>query len=196
MIQIKELIKKYGDRTIIDKLSFDFSDGESYIISGSSGTGKTTLLEILAGIDKDISGEVTNVKSSIAFQGGNLLPRLTVLQNLMLAANTGADKEKAIRLLNELGLNCTDKLPAELSGGMKVKAGIARALMKDAELYLFDEPFSGLDSGSIALTAEVIKEHTAGKTVIYVIHDSIDSSMIEAVRLKASGTPFSSLEEV
>lgn len=195
MTEIKGLSKSFGGKKIIDSLSFSFEDGSVYILSGASGSGKTTLLSILAGIDRDYEGSVITGSTSFAFQGGNLLPWLDCAENTLLAS-TEKPRAEAEALLSELGIDDPCMYPSELSGGMKIRVGLARALFRDAGLYLLDEPFAGLDSASISLVSDVIKRKTAGKTVIAVVHDSVDiDGVFEGKRLVIPSSPLTELVE-
>ncbi len=195
MTEIKGLSKSFGGKKIIDSLSFSFEDGRVYILSGASGSGKTTLLSILAGIDRDYEGSVITGSTSFAFQGGNLLPWLDCAENTLLAS-TEKPRAEAEALLSELGIDDPCMYPSELSGGMKIRVGLARALFRDADLYLLDEPFAGLDSASISLVSDVIKRKTAGKTVIAVVHDSVDiEGVFEGKRLVIPSSPLTELIE-
>ncbi|MCQ2427776.1 MAG: ATP-binding cassette domain-containing protein [Clostridia bacterium] len=203
MIFAKDITKTYGDRIIFSSLSFELEDGLRYILHGPSGSGKTTLLGILAGTDKSYSGRIESDKSSVhgsapiaslSFQGGNLLPWLSALDNVLLLDKAPESRKKAEAILAGLGIPDVSKYPDELSGGMKNRVGIARCLMKDAELYLFDEPFAGLDAKSIELVSECIIRYTQEKTVLAVIHDSVSCPRFDGTRIAFSGSPISSLE--
>ena len=195
MTRIEGLTKSFGGKKIIDGLSYSFEDGRVYILSGASGSGKTTLLSILAGIDRDYEGTVRTGSTSFAFQGGNLLPWLDCAANTMLASPKKPRAETE-ELLSELGIDDPGMYPSELSGGMKIRVGLARALFRDADLYLLDEPFAGLDSASISLVSDVIKRRTAGRTVIAVVHDSVDiEGIFEGTRLVIPSSPLSELIE-
>ncbi|MCR4682469.1 MAG: ATP-binding cassette domain-containing protein [Clostridiales bacterium] len=195
MTRIEGLTKSFGGKKIIDGLSYSFEDGRVYILSGASGSGKTTLLSILAGIDRDYEGSVITGSTSFAFQGGNLLPWLDCAENTLLAS-TEKPRAEAEALLSELGIDDPCMYPSELSGGMKIRVGLARALFRDAGLYLLDEPFAGLDSASISLVSDVIKRKTAGKTVIAVVHDSVDiEGVFEGKRLVIPSSPLTELIE-
>jgi len=198
MLEIKNLTKKHGTAIVYENLNFKFEDDKSYVLRGRSGSGKTTLLEMIAGLRKPNGGSVSKQEVSMSFQDYNLLETSNVLDNVMLAyrydkkADICCGKNavesyelkkaqayacavnKATEILKELGISDLDKFPGELSGGMKARVGIARALMKNAEVYLFDEPFAGLDKETIEQTSAVIKKYTKGKTVIAVIHDTLE----------------------
>ena len=203
MVNLNRISKKFGKKTVIDALSYTFEDGKTYILRGKSGSGKSTLLSLISGTDKKFEGEIVTGAVSVSFQDANLLPALNVLENVMLAVNPqnrpqtltrkaylAAERERAVGLLSELGITDILQYPQELSGGMQARVGIARALMKPADVYLFDEPFTGLDSETLEKTAAVIRRETAGKTVIAVVHDSIAVPAFADVILELiRGTP-------
>ncbi|GEM_PF-887640 len=134
---------------------------------------------------------------SMSFQSATLLDSCNLLDNVLLgsdksvksAALSHSDflKEERIRaasILAELGISNTALHPSELSGGMQARVGIARALMRHADVYLFDEPFAGLDSESIRITSDTIRRHTQGKIVLAVVHDSVSCPDFADVSLK------------
>ena len=194
----KKKKKNHSDSIVIQNLSFIFETGIIYSIQGPSGCGKSTLLNIISGADREFEGTLSSPpKISVSYQGSVLLPWLTAkdIVNIVI----GDKKEtffKACTLLKELGINETSKMPKELSGGMKIRVDIARALAYDADLYLFDEPFSNLDSESARICAETIKNHTRGKTVISVIHNGTQVKDFADIVLTCEGNPFSTLKKI
>lgn len=176
MIILDKVTKKYGDKAVIDGLSLCLPDNRNIAICGPSGSGKSTLLSILAGTEKTDSGkivpEVTSLGVSMSFQDPRLLPGRTAAENVNLVmGDRPATLPDARKILCELGICDTEKYPEQLSGGMKARVGIARALAVKRRVYLFDEPFAALDEENIMRTAEVIQRHTAGALTIMVIHD-------------------------
>lgn len=164
LIDVKKLSKKFkgpkGELLVIDDISFGIEDKEFLAIVGPSGCGKSTLLRIIAGLDSPTSGEVLfhekpiiepSTDISMVFQNFALLPWKTARENVMLALGSKNMKEsKKEKIVNELlehvGLKgFEDVYPGELSGGMKQRVGIARALSVSPEVLLLDEPFSSLD---------------------------------------------------
>lgn len=175
MIEIKSLTKSFDSKIVIDDLSLSFPSNGIVSISGPSGCGKSTLINILAGITPFEKGSVSftdDESISLAFQSPNLLSSITALDNVnIVRGNKKEDKEEAIALLHDLGIDEVGKYPYELSGGMASRVNLARCLFKESDIYLLDEPFAALDEVTTDKVIEVIKKRTEGKLAIIVIHD-------------------------
>lgn len=179
---------KVGDRVVKVLEDINLEVGEEFVsILGPSGSGKTTLLKIIAGTEKPDSGKIhfrfaESPKIGFVFQFPTLLPWMTVLGNVMLpllarGVDERAAKEKAMRALSLVGLaEFSDFYPSELSGGMKQRVNIARALAVEPDILLLDEPFSNLDPLTAeALRSEVVDLWLSGvtpiKAVLMVTHN-------------------------
>lgn len=173
MLRINDISKSFDSKEVIKNLSVTFPESGFIAICGPSGCGKSTLLRIIAGIEKVNCGEIIcNHSISMSFQEPRLLPDRTALQNVnFVLGDKKATLGKSQELLYELGIVDTGLYPDELSGGMKARVSIARALARRSDIYLFDEPFANLDRETAEMTAEVIKRHTKSALVIAVIHD-------------------------
>ena len=175
-MEIKNLSKSFNDKIIFDNFNVSFPNEKITFILGESGRGKTTLLRILAGLDNDYSGEIPKLdKVSYVFQEPRLIPSLTALENVKIVRENS--ENDAIKLLELFELSdALNKKPDELSGGMKMRVNLARALNFDADLYLMDEPFSSLDEAMkervLPKTLEILKK----KTVIIVSHNLEDAN--------------------
>jgi len=171
-MKIKELTKKFGEKTVFNKFSATIPDEKVTFIMGESGCGKTTLLRILLGLDKDHDGEIIGVgdKISAVFQEPRLFPALTVKENLELVEK--GSRLSSAQLLKLVELDNNEHLyPDELSGGMKMRLAIARALYYFGDTFIMDEPFSALaDELKKRLLPEIFKL-LKGKTVIIVSHN-------------------------
>ena len=200
-IQVSDVVKTYplaaGEFLAIDHLSLDIAHGEFVAIVGRSGSGKTTLLNLLAGIDRPTAGTVRVAGADLgalsesglaAWRGRNvglvfqffqLLPTLTVVENVMLPMDfaqkipVGERRDRAQRLLERVGVgDQADKVPAMLSGGQQQRAAIARALANDPPLLLADEPTGNLDSVTAAAVLELFADLNAdGRTIVVVTHE-------------------------
>jgi len=174
-MRLESVTKSFGDKQVLCNLSVDIPEGKTTLISGPSGSGKTTLLRIISELDKPDSGNIispNNTVISFMFQEPRLFPWLNVTENVT-AVLQKPNKERAEEILEKLGLgNDLKSIPDELSGGMKRRVALARTLIFPADLYLFDEPFAGLDPNTAKKAAEIIAEYTTGKTVIIVSHDN------------------------
>lgn len=197
IIEVKDLKVAYGDRVILNEVDFSIKQGEIFVIVGGSGCGKSTLLRQLIGLEEPTSGEVNVLgkklngiknkekieiqkKFGILFQSSGLFASMTLEENikLLLENYTDLDKksmEKLVEIkLDSVGLNGYQEfLPSEISGGMKKRAGIARAMALDPEIMFFDEPSSGLDPLTSASLDQLILElnKTVGSTMVIVTHD-------------------------
>ena len=175
MLRIENITLKYEDKTVIEGLSYTFAEGTITAITGASGSGKTTLLYLLSGLKKAKKGTVYNDHKRIAavFQEHRLFPWLSAIDNITV---TGADISRAKELLKLLFPDETidSKYPDELSGGMKQRIAIARALAYDPDLLLLDEPFKGLDKETKAVVANIVFDAMKGKTCILITHDEDD----------------------
>lgn len=173
--------KHFGDKIIFKDCSLVFPKGSKTIIMGESGRGKTTLMRILANLDKDFDGFVEeNEKVALLFQEDRLIEHISVISNLLLVTD---DREGASLLLKRLGLEKEENsIVSTLSGGMKRRVSIARVLLLDYDTYIFDEPFSSLDEDTKKIVSNVINENTEGKTVLIVTHNRDDISLFKGSR--------------
>ena len=184
MLKIKNLSFSFGEKLVINNFSLNIKNGEKIWLSGPSGCGKTTLIKLILGLLKANSGEIDlgGMIPSVVFQENRLLPFYTVMQNIELV---GGDKQKAKEILLALGINETaNSYPQKLSGGMKRRAAIARALSVDFDLLILDEPFNGIDEKNLEKTAELINEICSNKTVITITHSPFEAELLKAKEVK------------
>ncbi len=179
MVELKKITKSFGKKTVIRNLDLSIGAGERLALISPSGSGKTTLFRIIAGLEKSFGGECTvGGRVALMFQEDRLFPNATVLDNVTAVAE-GKEAE-AKELLIKLGLdNTLDMLPRELSGGMRRRVALARALLFDGEVVLLDECFTGLDGDTKKGCAEVINEYTEGKTLLLITHDKEDATLLD-----------------
>lgn len=172
-LQAVNVTKKYGENIVLNNFSYNFSDSGYTCIMGQSGCGKSTLLLILMGLVKPDSGEVRGrpAKISAVFQEDRLCENLTVLANLRLVFGKSRNDE-LLAALSEIGLDgCENQPVRELSGGMKRRLALLRALLAEYDVLFLDEPFKGLDSCTKARVMQLCRDKTAGKSVMLVTHD-------------------------
>ena len=186
-LQINKVSKRFASLQVLDEIDFTVEKAEFVSIVGTSGCGKTTLLRIISGLDTPSKGEVRlgdrvvngpSLEIGTAFQSDRLMPWRTVRKNVSLGLEfrrrgTGVEKSKVDDLLALVGLSeFAETFPYNLSGGMKQRANLARALAIDPEVLLLDEPFAALD----AQTREVMQTELlriwgeAKKTVLFITH--------------------------
>ncbi len=208
-LTIQHLTKSFGERTVLDGLSFSVRDGEFLSILGPSGCGKTTLLRILIGIESADGGDIlkdgVSIRTAppsrrgmgIVFQNYALFPNMTVLQNVTYAlrfqpALKARAKDIALDILEKVGLTeFLNKKPAQLSGGQQQRVAIARTLALSPDIVLFDEPMSALDAANrVALRREIKDiQKKFGITMIYITHDQEEAfSMSDRVMVMETGT--------
>lgn len=181
-IEVKNLIKTFDERRVIDNISFKVEDGETLAVVGFSGSGKSTILKIICGLLNQDSGEIITSKGDIAmvFQYSALFDSLTVADNIAFALHERKDlrnkySEKEIRKivsekLELVGLKgIENQYPSELSGGMQKRVSFARAIVTAPNTILYDEPTAGLDPISSTLIEDYIvrlKEETRASSIV------------------------------
>lgn len=188
MIELRNVTKRYGTQTVYEDFSLSLEEGKITCLLGASGCGKTTLLNMLAGLTP-FEGEIipAGLRCSYIFQQPRLVPNLTVGGNLRLVCK---DEERIVGMLARVGLSeKRNAYPAELSGGQAQRVSVARAFLHPAKLFLMDEPFSSLDTALkirlIGLFCELWREQSP--TVVFVTHDAEEAYMLSHRALVLSG---------
>jgi len=229
IVELRNVTKSFGQQEVLRGVTFIAKRNETTVIVGGSGAGKTTLLRLIVGLDRPTSGEIliegediTKMRESqlnrirkkfgMVYQYAALLDSITVAENIAfpLVEHTKlsrhAIRDRVFEKLTQLGLDpavVANKFPAELSGGMRKRVGLARALMLDPPIVIYDEPTSGLDPTTSRLVDDLI-EHTRqrfGVTSIVISHDIASCFRIahQAIllvdgRIETSGAPETWLE--
>lgn len=182
-IQLVNISKHFGEQKVLSNLSFVLPDRGIVGVFGPSGCGKTTLLRLLAGLENPDDGQVSGLnvnRISMVFQEDRLLPWLTVLDNIAFILNDR--KEAALWLAKVKLADHASLYPAELSGGMKRRLALARALARKSDLLILDEPFTGMDDLLKTDMLELIRHEASQRLVILVSHDREDlASLTEKI---------------
>lgn len=184
MIECSNLCLSFEGRVILNKVSFSLPDAGIFALMGSSGIGKSSLLKILSGLLAPDSGTIRgldNLRVGIMFQEDRLLPWHTALKNVMLAMEHPSHEE-ARKLLDALEIGeSADMYPAVLSGGMKRRAALARAIAFSPDVLLLDEPFSGIDEQIKGRISPFIQE--SAPLIIFSTHNVKDAGMMGAMNI-------------
>ena len=215
-LEIKNVLKKYGDKVVINDLSFKAEPGEFIVLVGPSGCGKSTMLRSIAGLETISSGEIVigdrNVAAlppkdrdiAMVFQDYALYPHKTVAENIGFGLKIRKVAQKTIdTTVAEVAkkLNLTpylERRPADLSGGQRQRVAIGRAIVRNPKVFLFDEPLSNLDAKLRGTMRQTISNlhHELGATVVYVTHDQVEAMtladriiVLEGGRIQQMGSP-------
>ena len=194
-IKLENLIKTYGDVEVLHDLNGDIEDGEFVVVVGPSGCGKSTLLRMIAGLEKITSGEIrignkivndlepADRDIAMVFQNYALYPHMSVRQNMGYGLKIRKiEKQEIERRVHEaaeiLGINeYLDRKPRQLSGGQRQRVAMGRAIVRDPQVFLFDEPLSNLDAKlRVQMRLEIRKlQKRLNVTSIYVTHDQVEA---------------------
>ncbi len=215
-VELKQAVKRFGDTTVIHGIDLQLNSGEFIVFVGPSGCGKSTLLRMVAGLEDLTSGsiqisdrDVTDVAAvdrgiAMVFQSYALYPHMTVAQNMGFGlkmngvdkADVAAKVEKAAKTLQLDQL--LDRKPKNLSGGQRQRVAIGRAIVRDPDVFLFDEPLSNLDAElRVEMRLQIARLHVQiGATMIYVTHDQVEAMtmadrivVLRAGHVEQVGTP-------
>lgn len=210
VVEFKDVVKTYGSgealQYAVNHIDFTIDEGEFVVILGQSGAGKSTVLNILGGMDQPTEGkvivddkEITGMNDrqlgkyrantiGFVFQFYNLIPSLTAYENIALTKNIVKDAADPAKLLDMVGLtHCRDKFPSQMSGGEQQRVAIARALAKNPKIILGDEPTGALDSETGVIVLELLQKmcREKGCTVILVTNNAeIAQCADKVIRMK------------
>lgn len=186
-IIVNNISKSFDGKKVLVGFSCTLEYGRTTVLMGESGCGKTTLSNIILGLLKPDSGEITGVPAKIAavFQENRLCEGFDAVANVKLVMQGTQNDEAAAEILTLLGLgDDMHKKVSELSGGMRRRVAIARAIAADADFVLLDEPFRELDEATRLMTAEYTRQSLSGKTVLLITHDAADAGLFDAEVIK------------
>ena len=176
-LKIKNLSKKYTKDYIFRDFSYEFEDSGLYLVLGKSGSGKTTLMRLIAGLDKSYEGEIVGggiENTSVAFQEYRLFDNLSALENVHLQRSD--DCERAKEILGALGLSEVEwqQSPKNLSGGMKQRVSIARAIFKKSPILCLDEPTKEIGKDNVERLKNILKSEANERLVLVITHTEED----------------------
>ena len=190
--ELRDVEKDFGGLHVLTGASVRFASGRVHVLTGPSGAGKTTLLRLLAGLERPDAGEVVragDLRLAMTFQEDRLLDNLTATANVRLphARLRGRELEAFLarerEALTAVGLPVDSRPVRELSGGQRRRVAILRCVLADADALLFDEPLKGMDEGTVARVMDYVRPLLAGRTVLWVTHDSRETSLLGDVEL-------------
>jgi NitT/TauT family transport system ATP-binding protein len=175
-IKVNNITKIYNNEFVLKEYSWVFHKGSISCIMGKSGVGKTTLLRIMMGLEKPDSGTVNqNGRISPVFQEDRLLDNISPVGNVKLVLSRNVSSEQIEQeLCCVLPQECLHKRTKELSGGMRRRVSIVRAMMQQSDAVFMDEPFTGLDLDTRRVVINYIRTHRQGRTMVVVTHDEQD----------------------
>lgn len=187
MIQFDGVSFGYGlGKNVLHDFRLTIPDGGRVWLCAPSGGGKTTVLRLIMGLEKPRTGRITGgerLRFSAVFQEDRLLPWKTVAENVALFC----DEVSARAMLTRLGLGeALDAYPSELSGGMKRRVALARALCHESDVLILDEPLTGLDAEAKKICLQAIDEKAQGRTLVLTTHDAADAAFLGAEKVTLS----------
>lgn len=188
-LAVRDLSKAFENLQVLQGVNLDFKDSGIYCLMGPSGTGKTTFLRILMGLEKADTGVIQGwdgKRFSAVFQEDRLCEAYTPLDNVMMAADRSVTREAARReLCRILPEESVSRPVYTLSGGMKRRTAVCRALLAPYDILVMDEPFAGLDGDTRGQVLRYVREKTEGKLMILSTHMEEDAAVLgaETVRL-------------
>lgn len=183
MTVLQNINKSFGSKQVLADFSVAFEQGSRTCIMGVSGGGKTTVLNILMGLIKPDSGSIFNPpkKISAVFQEDRLCEPYSAVKNIFAVTGKLVSEEKIIAMLGDLGLSGSEHIAVKsLSGGMRRRVALARALLAESEMVILDEPFKGLDEETRERVIDVLLRNLNGRTLIVATHDARDVTALNA----------------
>lgn len=189
-LNVTDLSKAFDSRPVLEHVNLTLTFGKCYCLMGPSGSGKTTFSRILLGLEQADSGAIEGLKGKrlgVVFQEDRLCEDVNSIQNVAMAASGSVQKNKkraAKELLRLLPEESLSRPVSTLSGGMKRRVSIVRALFPPSDLLVMDEPFSGLDEEAKLAAIRYLAEKSSGKLVIVITHQEEDIALLNAVPIR------------
>lgn len=182
MIRFEAVTKSYDERKVIDKLSLNIVEGSNTALMGPSGCGKTTIFRLATGLERPDSGKIVirdKTRFAAVFQDDRLCLSLSLYANVKAVCGKSVKKRDIYACIAMLGLGGFENKPASvLSGGMKKRACIIRAMLSEFDMLFLDEPFNGLDAQTKEIVAKFITERLDGRTLVLITHDMRDVELL------------------
>jgi NitT/TauT family transport system ATP-binding protein len=191
-IELCHISKHHGEQELFTDVNLTFLEGQINCLMGASGSGKTTIMNMLMGFDKPDSGEIKGVENrriAAVFQEDRLIEHLDAIKNVRLVCGRSVSKEELYKDFSKVGLSEDMKKPVRYySGGMKRRVAIVRSMLAQSDLIILDEPFKGLDEELKKQVMDYVKQRVQGKTVIMVTHDLQEAQYLGANLLRLTST--------
>ena len=187
MIELKNVTKSFDDKKVLDSFSAVFDKG-SYLLKGPSGIGKTTCILLILGLIKPDEGEIVlppSTRFAVCFQEDRLFENETVLTNVLAVNDNVSVADATSAVLELLPTDSLDKKAGELSGGMKRRLAVVRAMLHESDCVILDEPFTGLDDDAREKTIAFIRARINGRLLIVTSHDERGLKDLQVVNIKA-----------
>ena len=185
-LSVNEICKSYSEKVVLDRFSCEFTKGINFL-TGSSGIGKTTLLRIICGLEKPDFGSITGLVGApaVMFQEDRLIPDLSAIDNVRIVLRVKPNRQEiSNNLLSILPDDSLDMPVSSLSGGMKRRVALARALSYPGKLIILDEPFTGLDKDTKLSVIDYILKMRNNRTLLIATHGTDDANLLGAEIIK------------
>ena len=184
-IHISHVSKSFGELSVLQDYSLTMENGKRYLLMAPSGTGKTTFLRILTGLDHADSGRVEGmpVRTGMVFQEDRLCEEYDAVCNIMLGMRKGTVESVRAEAAKILPEDCLTKPVKELSGGMRRRVALLRAVLSDSELLVLDEPFAGLDEENRVRSAKFLLNRLEGRTLLVTTHREDDVELLQGMKV-------------